>query len=90
MQGIGSVEVTHKIPGCLSRARAAPWTGDAEREVVGSMLTRSTPGFPATSHDTIPAELHFKPHTGHLNQNFHFQPSDATGFSSAARVPLCH
>ena len=44
--------------------------GDAEREAVGSILTRSTPSFPATSYDAIPAEPRFKPRMGHLNQNF--------------------
>lgn len=43
---------------------------DAVQEVVGSILTCSAPGSPPTLHGIIPAELHFKPHMGHLNQNF--------------------
>lgn len=44
--------------------------GDAEREVAGSVLTRSAAGSPAALHDTIPAESRFKARVGHLNQNF--------------------
>lgn len=44
--------------------------GDAEREVVGSIPTRSAPSCPTAFHDTIPAEPRFKPRMGHLNQNF--------------------
>lgn len=38
---------------------------DAEREAVGSILTRSAPGSPTALHDTIPAGLRFKPRMGH-------------------------
>ncbi|PKU35181.1 tgf-beta receptor type-2-like [Limosa lapponica baueri] len=58
---------------------------DAEQEVVGSIFTHSAPGSPATLQDTISVESHFKPRMGHLTKISSFQPSDATGISSAAR-----
>ena len=64
--------------------------GDAEREAVGSILIHSAPGSPAVLHDTIPAEPHFKPRMGHLNQNFLLPAFRCNGlfFCSQVSPPL--